>query len=145
MFREHLVSGRDTTIALRGTCVLQIIAERQARRGDHRVLQSTNPGTLLFHPALLSITRQWADPPLPEEARLPATAPGTPRSFPLRRAPSSHPASSAAAASSASSSRNVSSEGSYTSLKAPRPTCPYSGVGRLGAAIFFFRVLPACV
>lgn len=67
----------------------------------------------------------------------------TPRSLPLWRAPSSHPASSAAAASSASRSRNVSSEGSYTSLKAPRPTCPYSGVGRLGAAILLSRVLRA--
>lgn len=45
MFREHLVSGRYTTTALKDTCVLQIIAERQARQGDHRVLQSTNPCT----------------------------------------------------------------------------------------------------
>lgn len=81
MFREHLVSGRDTTTALRGSCVLQTIAERQARKGDHRVLESTNPGTpeAALSPALLSITRQWADPPLPEEARLPATVPGTPQ------------------------------------------------------------------
>lgn len=57
--------------------------------------------------------------------------------------PCSHPVSSAAAASSASSSRNVSSAGSYTSLKGPRPTCPCSGVGKLGAAIFPSSCAPA--
>lgn len=65
-------------------------------------------------------------------------------SFPSEPLPSSHPASSAAAASSASRSRNVSSAGSYTSLKAPRPTCPWNGVGKRWLAIVLHCVLRAC-
>lgn len=74
-----------------------------------------------------------------------AVSPGRSSLPPRGRSPSSHPLSSAIAASRASRSRNVSSAGSYTSLKAPWPTCPYNGVGMLGAAIFLLSSPRTCV
>lgn len=90
-------------------------------------------------------------PPLQAESDSPflgpaaAASPGRSSLPPRGRAPSSHPLSSAIAASRASRSRNVSSAGSYTSLKAPWPTCPYNGVGMLGAAIFLLAIRRICV
>lgn len=130
--------------------------EPKATTGKRRQI----PGTLITciyrktrsHGVLACVFAKWADAASPaggqrRSAPWPSFAtatPGRPRPLPREPSPSSHPMSSAAAASSASSSRNVSSAGSYTLLKAPRPTCPCSGVGRPGAAIFLLSIPRAC-
>ncbi|XP_043748587.1 uncharacterized protein LOC122687293 [Cervus elaphus] len=108
-------------------------------------------GKILSYSILVSAVPKWADTASSRGGRrqsLPwscaAASPGLPSPLPRGPSPSSHPVSSPAAASSASSSRKVSSAGSYTSLKAPWPTCPYSGVGKLGAAIFSSSGRRAC-
>lgn len=170
MFPEYFVSKCVILSLLSGTCVLQINRRQEKIRlcmvssqGTHETEQPPGKGdaspahSLLAATGKFSITASWLSI-ICKWARLlrfraviatvPAllhrTSSERRNPFPSEPLPSSHLASSAAAASSASKSRNVSSAGSYTSLKAPRPTCPWNGVAKLCPAIVLHCVPCAC-